>query len=135
MGQWYSLLLGIDSPSDLSPRDAKRALARALTDRYAGPGAGVEAEAGFDRLFIEGAVPEDVPELTVAARDGQVHLPAVMREAFGVSSSEARRTLSQGGVRIDGVAVAADRLDVSPAELDGHVLAMGKRRFVRVRVR
>jgi tyrosyl-tRNA synthetase len=134
MGQWYSLLLGVDPPAELSPRDAKRALARALTDRYAGPGAGAAAEAAFDRLFIEGAIPTDVPELTVAPQDGQIHLPAVMREAFGVSSSEARRTLSQGGVRIDGVPVAEGCLDVSPAEIDGRVLAMGKRRFVRVRV-
>jgi tyrosyl-tRNA synthetase len=134
MGQWYSLLLGQDPGTELSPRDAKRALARALTDRYAGAGSGAQAQSAFDRLFIEGAIPEDVPELSIVARDGRVHLPAILRSAFGVSSSEARRTISQGGVRIDGVAVPAACLDVDSTAINGRVLAMGKRRFVRVRV-
>jgi tyrosyl-tRNA synthetase len=135
LGRWYSLLLGDDPPAELGPRDAKRALARALADRFAGPGSGATAEAGFDRLFIQGAIPDDVPEVTVsAAEDGTVHLPAVLREAFAVSGSEARRNLSQGGVRIDGQPVAAEVLDVAGPELDGRVLQMGKRRFVRVHV-
>ena len=136
LASWYDLLLGEPVPPDVGPRAAKRALARALADRFAGPGSGAAAEAAFDRLFIEGAIPEDVPELPVrAAEDGTLHLPAVLREAFGVSSSEARRTLSQGGVRIDGVPVPGDVLDVGAEQLDGHVLQMGKRRFVRVRLR
>ena len=135
LDQWYSLLLGSDPPPDLGPRDAKRALARALADRFAGPGAGAEAEAAFDRVFIQGAIPEAVPDIVVAASaDGTVHLPAVLRDAFGVSSSDARRALSQGGVRIDGEPVPAGVLDVPAAELNGRVLQMGKRRFVRVHV-
>jgi tyrosyl-tRNA synthetase len=134
MSGWYDLLLGEPPASGLSPRDAKRALARALVDRFCGPGTGAEAEAGFDRLFIDGAIPEDVPELAVGAQDGTVHLPAVLREAFGVSGSDARRTLSQGGVRIDGTAVEGTRIDIAVADIHGRVLQMGKRRFVRVRV-
>lgn len=135
LGQWYSLLLGAEPPAELGARDAKRALARALADRFAGAGAGAEAQDGFDRLFIRGAIPDEMPELAVAASEaGTVHLPAVLRDAFGVSSSDARRTLSQGGVRIDGEPVPGGRLDVAAAELDGRVLQMGKRRFVRVHV-
>jgi tyrosyl-tRNA synthetase len=130
---WYDHLLGEPVPAGLGPRDAKRALARALADRYAGPGAGAEAEAAFDRLFIRGAIPDDVPEVSVsAAEDGTVHLPAVLRLAFGISGSEARRALSQGGVRIDGNVV--DVLDVGVAEVDGRVLQMGKRRFARLHI-
>jgi tyrosyl-tRNA synthetase len=133
LGQWYSLLLGADPPPAVSPRDAKRALARALADRFAGPGTGTEAQAGFDRLFIQGAIPDDVPEISVPASGaGTVHLPLVLRDAFGVSTSEARRTLSQGGIRIDGEVVGPENLDVPAAQLDGRVLQMGKRRFVRV---
>jgi tyrosyl-tRNA synthetase len=135
LSQWYDLLLGEPLPDGRGPRDAKRALARALVDRYAGPGSGAAAEAGFDRLFIQGRVPEDVPELSVIATEGMLHLPAVLRDAFGVSSSEARRALSQGGVRIDSEPVADGVLDVGASELDGRVLQMGKRRFVRVWVR
>jgi tyrosyl-tRNA synthetase len=133
--RWYSLLLGTDPPPEVGPRDAKRALARALADRFAGAGSGVAAEAAFDRLFIQGAIPEDIPDITVPpGEDGTVHLPVLLREAFGVSSSEARRTLSQGGVRIDGEPVDPDVLDVPVSAVDGRVLQMGKRRFVRVHV-
>jgi tyrosyl-tRNA synthetase len=61
-----------------------------------------------------------------------VHLPALMAGAFGISSSEARRLLKQGGVKLDGEALPADALDVAPAELDGKVLQAGKRRFRRL---
>ena len=65
------------------------------------------------------------------ADNAQVHLPALMEEAFGVSRSEARRLLSQGGVKLDGQELQA--LDVPAEELDGAVLQVGKRRFKRLR--
>jgi tyrosyl-tRNA synthetase len=128
---WYALLLDRPVPEDLSPRDAKRALARALVARFHGPGAAEAAERAFDRQFIEGEFPSDVPDVSVAGADGTVHLPALMREAFGVSTSEARRAIAQGGVRLDGAVV--ELLDVPASELDGKVLQWGKRRFARLR--
>jgi tyrosyl-tRNA synthetase len=65
---------------------------------------------------------------------GTVHLPAVIAEVFGGSRSEARRTLVQGGVRLDGEVVPAEPLDVPAASLDGRVLQVGKRKFARLRV-
>ncbi len=65
--------------------------------------------------------------------EGQVHLPLLMSEAFEISSSEARRLIQQGGVKLDGEAIPADRLDLEPAALDGRVLQVGKRRFRRLR--
>jgi len=127
--QWYRLLLLRDPPADAPPRDAKRALARALVERYHGPDAALAAEAHFDRLFVERGAPDDVPE---AAFSGDpVHLPAVLADAFEISRSEVRRVIAQGGVRVDGQAVEAD--DVPAALLDGQVVRMGKRRFVRLR--
>ena len=61
-----------------------------------------------------------------------MHLPAVLAQAFGISTSEARRSLSQGAVKIDGVPLADGVLDVKATDLDGKVLQLGKRRFVRV---
>ncbi len=78
-------------------------------------------------------VPEDVPEHPLGGAGGDVHLPALLADAFGVSRSEARRSLGQGGVRLDGELVEADVLDVPAAALDGRVLQLGKRRFVRLR--
>jgi tyrosyl-tRNA synthetase len=60
-----------------------------------------------------------------------VHLPAVLAEAFGVSRSEARRLIAQGGVRLDDVVVS--EADVPADALDGRVLRAGKRRYVRLR--
>ncbi len=58
-----------------------------------------------------------------------------MAGAFEISSSEARRLLAQGGVKLDGEPLGGERLDVDPAELDGRVLQVGKRRFRRMRAR
>jgi tyrosyl-tRNA synthetase len=57
-------------------------------------------------------------------------MPALLATAFGVSTSEARRAISQGAVRLDGEPVMA--LDLPGAELAGRVLQFGKRRFARV---
>ncbi len=132
---WYSLLLGSDVPAGLGPRDAKRALARALVARFHGEPAAASAEAEFDRVHVRHEAPTDVPEVEFPREDGEtLHLPAVMRAAFGVSSSEARRALGQGGVRIDGSPVPDGTLDLPVDAIDGRVLQLGKRRFARVRV-
>jgi tyrosyl-tRNA synthetase len=131
---WYELLIGVQAPADLGPRDAKRALARVLVARFHGDDAARSAEEAFDRQFVRHEFPEDVQELEWQ-RDGTVvHLPALLAQAFGVSTSEARRSLDQGGVRIDGQPVAGGELDVNPERIDGKVLQLGKRRFVRVRL-
>jgi tyrosyl-tRNA synthetase len=135
LGDWYALLLGTAPDSALGPRDAKRALARALVERFYDAGAAREAEAGFDRVFVRGQLPEDVPVVRWSLNgSGTVHLPALLAEAFSVSTSEARRGLAQGAVRLDGEPVAGDVLDVPADELDGRVLQLGKRRFARVEI-
>ena len=134
LGSWYSLLLGHDPDPAGGPRDAKRALARALVTRFHSAAAAAEAEAAFDRVFIAGDLPEAIEEAEVHAENGVGHLPAVIAEAFGRSRSEARRMLAQGGVKLDGTALAADVLDLPTAELDGRVLQLGKRHFRRLRV-
>ena len=55
-----------------------------------------------------------------------------MADAFGISSSEARRLIKQGGVKLDGETLPAETLDMAPAQLDGKVLQAGKRRFRRL---
>jgi tyrosyl-tRNA synthetase len=135
LGEWYSLLLGGAPPADLSPRDAKRALARALVARYWGEEAAREAEAGFDRVFVAHELPDEIESATLPGGDGGVvHLPELIASLFGGSRSEARRKLAQGGVRLDGEPLGADALDLPVAELDGRVLQLGKRQFRRLRV-
>lgn len=130
--QWASLLaidLG-DVPAG-DPRSRKRALARALCDRFAGAGQGEQAQEAFDRLFRDGGVPEEIAEHALPG-DPVLHLPALLAEAFGVSRSEARRAIGQGGVRINGEVANAANLDVDAKDLQDAVLRLGKRRFVRL---
>jgi tyrosyl-tRNA synthetase len=135
LSPWYSLLLGSDPPAELGPRDAKRALARALVARFHGDAAAESAEQAFDRVHVSHELPRDV--LVVSwDRDGEdVHLPALLAQAFSISTSEARRTLGQGGVKLDGEVVAGESIDLPFADVDGKVLQLGKRRFARVQIR
>ena len=131
MGTYYALLLAEELPAELSPVEAKRALARRLVDRFHGDGAGEGAEARFNRVHVSGDVPEEIEEVSLEG-DGEIHLPALIAGAFELSSSEARRLLQQGGVKLDGRSLEGDRLDLPRDELEGRVLQVGKRRFARL---
>jgi tyrosyl-tRNA synthetase len=135
METYYELLLGESEP-DGEPVVAKRALARRIVERFHGAEAAEAAEAHFDKLHVAHEIPDDVPELSLADADGvnggDVHLPALIAGVFGLSSSEARRLIAQGGVKIDGEAIPPESLDVPAGELGGRVLQVGKRRFVRL---
>jgi tyrosyl-tRNA synthetase len=135
MDDYYRLLLGSAKP-DASPNEAKRELARRLVDRFHGEGAGAAGERHFNRVFVDRGVPDEIPGIEIGyyAADGEemVHLPRVMADAFAISSSEARRLIQQGAVKLDGEPVAEDRLDERADRLGGRVLQAGKRRFVRL---
>jgi tyrosyl-tRNA synthetase len=132
MAEYYDLLLDEPLDESLPPVAAKRNLGRALAARFHGADAGGAAEAHFDRLHVDRGVPDDIPDLEFSADGDSVHLPAVLKQAFGISTSEGRRLLAQGGVKLDGEPLAGTELDVSAARLDGAVLQAGKRRFVRL---
>lgn len=127
--QWYELVLQEPLPAG-EPMEAKLALARAIVDRSHGEDAATAAEAHFTRVVREGQAPDDVPEVPLPAGD-PVHLPALLASAFGLSTSEARRLIGQGGLKVDGV--AETRLDVPRTELAGTTLQAGKRRFAKLR--
>ena len=132
---WYSLLIGTGARGDLGPRDAKRALARRLVERFHGARAAAAAEEAFDRVHVRHELPVDMPDVFFAATDGTVHLPALLAHAFGISTSEARRALSQGGVKLNGETIPQDQLNLPQDAVDGSVLQMGRRRFARIHLR
>ena len=136
MAEYFRLLLGEEQPGS-APNEAKRELGRRIVDRFHGEGAGAAAEEHFNRVFVQHGVPEDVPEVDLAqyraAGDGLVHLPRLIAGAFELSSSEGRRLIQQGAVKLDGVPVPAEPLDHEIASLSGRVLQVGKRRFCRLR--
>jgi tyrosyl-tRNA synthetase len=106
-------------------------------ERFWGADAATEAELHFDRVHKQHLPPEEMEELTVGSdqmTDGKAHLPAVIADGFGISRSEARRQLGQGGVRLDGEPLSGDELDVEAGRLDGAVLQVGRRQFRRLRL-
>jgi tyrosyl-tRNA synthetase len=135
MGQYRELLLGGEDadPSGDHPAAEKRELAGRIVERFHGRGAAEDAEARFDRVHVERLPPENVEEVALVS-DGTVHLPAVLAEHFGISRSEGRRLIEQGGVRIGDRIVEEGELDLPASELDGQIVRVGRRRFKRLRV-
>jgi tyrosyl-tRNA synthetase len=127
--QWYRLIMQRDGAPAGDPLEAKLDLARFIVTRSHGEEAARAAEEHFTRVVRQGEAPAEVADHPLPAGD-PVHLPALLADAFGLSTSEARRLIGQGGVKLDGEPVA--ELDVPRDRLAGAVLQAGKRRFVRL---
>lgn len=109
------------------PRDLKARLAREIITRLRGPEAAAAAEEHFDRVFRRHEAADDLQELTLEAcdvEDDTVYLPKVMERWFGLTRSEGRRRIEQGGVSLDGEPVTT--LAVPTAHLVGRRLKAGK---------
>jgi tyrosyl-tRNA synthetase len=132
MPVYYELLLDVPFDPARPAVESKRALAREIVARYHGTRAAEEAEAHFDRLHVERALPDEIEEAELPPGD-VVHVPALVRDHFGLSSSEARRLLGQGGIRLDGEQLGPGDLDLPAERLSGAVLQVGKRRHKRFR--
>jgi tyrosyl-tRNA synthetase len=130
LDQWWRLTLDRDAP-EVDPMESKLALAREIVALYHDADSAEAAEGHFTRVVREGEAPEEVPEAVVPAGD-PVHVPALLAGAFGLSTSEARRLIAQGGVRLNGDVVG--ELDVPRDRLDGALVQAGKRRFARLTV-
>jgi tyrosyl-tRNA synthetase len=113
----------------MHPNQAKRLLARSVVALYHGDDAATAAEAGFDQVFKHGGLPDEIDSFPVPAGD-PVNMPALIRDAFGGSGSDARRLLQQGAVRIDGDQIIDQEVDRD--RLIGQVLQVGKRKFVKL---
>jgi tyrosyl-tRNA synthetase len=128
VAQWWEMVVdGGDHPAE--PMAWKLELARRVTARWHGDEGAREGEAYFTRVVRQGGAPESVPDALLPEGD-PVHLPAVLASVFGLSTSDARRMIAQGGVRLDGEPVA--ELDVPRARLAGALVQAGKRRFARL---
>jgi tyrosyl-tRNA synthetase len=110
-----------------NPRDLKARLAREIITRLRGVAAATAAEEHFDRVFRRHEVAGDVQSLPLEPADvddGTVYLPAVMERWFGISRSEGRRRVAQGGVTLDGTPVT--ELSLPAADLAGAHVKAGK---------
>jgi tyrosyl-tRNA synthetase len=132
MDEYYALLLSEPLDAAKPAVEAKRELARRLTDRFQGDGAGTAAEERFDQVHVRGELPDEIPVARVRDDGGRVHLPALIAAEFELSTSEARRLIRQGGVKLDGEPLDPDALDLPIERLAGAVLQVGKRRHRRL---
>src|SRR5687768_10897848 len=101
--EWYRLVLERNVPPG-EPMEAKLALARAIVARSHGEEATARAEEHFTRVVREGQPPNEVAVAVVPPGD-PVHVPALLDSAFGFTTSEGRRLIAQGGVKVDGTVV------------------------------
>lgn len=113
------------------PNAVKRRLAREIVATYHALGSAESAEASFDRVFKQHQAPEEIAEVSVELPD-EVHLPWLLHElGIAASSSEGRRLIDGGGVKIDGRTVEPRQYDVARAHVENMVIQVGKRRFAR----
>jgi tyrosyl-tRNA synthetase len=121
----------------------KRELARTVVDLYHGEGAGGAAESEFDRVFKEHAAPTEVAEYAIPPeelRDGRIEVARLLTLAgLAASNREGRRKIQEGGVyfedELEAERVTDPSLEVAPAEVDGRLLRLGRRSWIRIRAR
>jgi tyrosyl-tRNA synthetase len=127
------------SSGDLKPVDAKRLLARTVVGLYHGNPAARGAEAEFDRVYRDHAAPSDVAEFAIPSdelRDGRIEVARLLTLAgLAASNREGRRKIQEGGVYLDDERITDPSLDVSPDEVDGRLLRLGRRSWARIRAR
>jgi len=119
------------SSGSQNPRDVKRRLARVLVGMYHSDDAARQAEAEFDRVFVQKDLPDEIEEYVFEEKNGVENLIGLLSVTkLASSKSEARRLIDQGGVSVDGVRVDDVNAPVPAAE--SFVLKVGKRKFLKI---
>jgi tyrosyl-tRNA synthetase len=142
MWRWYDLLsmrsndeiaaLKQQAAEGRNPRDIKVLLAKEIVTRFHSARAAELADHEFMARFRAGAIPNDMPEVTIAAGGDGIGVAALLKQAnLAPSTSEAVRNIEQAGVRIDGEKVADRATVIRPGT---YVVQVGKRRWARVTV-
>ncbi len=119
-----------DMAAGANPRDTKASLAREIVGRYHGAKAAEVAEEAWNKQFRAGETPTDIPDYRADDKE-LADAVGLMANAFGLTKSEVRRLITQGGVRVDGAVVESTEDVVLRS---GMIVQVGKRRFVRIHV-
>ena len=115
----------------MNPRDAKFELGVEIVARFHDDAAAEAAHQEFISRFQKGAMPDEIPEISLDAQDGQLGIAHLLRGAGLVSStSEAFRMIKQGAVKVDGERVEDRGLHIEAGST--HIYQVGKRKFARV---
>jgi tyrosyl-tRNA synthetase len=118
----------------MNPRDIKFLLCEEIIVRFHDQAAADKAKDAFIARFQKGAMPDEMPEIELAAQDGSIAIANLLKQADLVkSTSDAMRMIKQGAVRIDGDRIEDSKLIIAAGTQ--HVYQVGKRRFARVSVK
>ena len=142
MVRYYELLSDMTVPEfeklksgmadgSVHPMAAKKALGRELVDRFHGAGSGAMAEENFVRRFKENEIPDEMPQVSYSTADSPVLLAKALTEAgLTKSNGEARRSIDQGGVKLNGEKISNASLELTSS--GEYIVQIGKRRFARI---
>lgn len=117
-----------------NPRDVKIDLAKELIERFHDKAAAEAAHQEFINRFQKGAMPDEIPEMDVAAENGEIAIANLLKEAGLVAStSEAMRMIKQGAAKIEGEKVTDNKLVINAGTTA--IYQVGKRKFAKVSVK
>jgi tyrosyl-tRNA synthetase len=117
-----------------NPRDYKIKLAEEIISRFHNSSSAARAHESFITRFQKGGIPDDIPNVQVEARDGEINIANLLKSAaLCGGTSEAMRMIKQGAVRIDGEKVSDPKQVIKAGS--AHVYQVGKRKFAKVDVR
>ncbi len=114
-----------------NPRDVKFLLAKEIITRFHSAAAASKAQDDFIARFAKGAMPDEMPEVTLKLEDESVGLATMLKQASLTSStSESFRMVKQGAVKLDGEKVSDKGLNLKKGRVI--VAQVGKRKFTRI---
>lgn len=118
------------------PMDAKKNLASSIVAEFHSADEAVAAQQEFERVFSARNLPQDIPELELEADADSLLLAKVLVQAgLAPSNSEARRLITQGGVKVEGEAVRDIKVSLETGGAESILVQVGKRKFARLRFR
>lgn len=119
------------NPEKTHPKQAKVLLGKAVVKDFYGKPAAEQAAAGFDKVFAQRQLPDDIPKVKIAAEP--IMASKLIVAAAAVSSSEAKRLIKQSAVSVDGEKIDDPNTEITPK--DGMIIQVGKRRFARLKIK
>jgi len=135
MWTYYELLsdVDLDEVKAMHPMEAKKKLAMMIVERFHGEGAGQTAREGFEAQFAKKEIPDDVPEMTLAAeQDGLWIVKALAESGLTASNGEAIRMIKQNALSIDGEKISDKDFQLKPG--GPYLLKLGKRKFLNLTI-
>jgi len=140
MENYYTLLTDLPlervaeltDPNRTHTKEAKVLLGKTIVAQFHGPAAAAAAAAEFDKIFAQGQLPDDMPEIALPGEPINIKQLLLVCQLVQ-TGNEAKRLCAQGGVTLDGRKAADANAEMTPR--DGMVVQVGKRRFARLRVK